>query len=188
MGRFFLGFIGLILISIGVYFYFNNSQEYKFRLQELFLSGGTINISSQEFESGGSIPARFTCYGADLSPSFFISNIPIGAKSLVLIMEDATIFPDPFAHWISYNMSPDIGSIESVKVLGNANTGVNDFGNSSYNGPCPPEGETHKYNFRIYALDTLLDIKNPRRGELLQVMRDHIIATGSLSGVYSKIP
>jgi hypothetical protein len=188
MGKFFLGFIGLILISIGVYFYFNNSQEYKFKLQEFLLPKGSINISSQEFSDGGPIPSRFTCDGADLSPALFVSNIPIGAKSLVLIMEDATLFPEPFAHWLSFNLSPDISIIESAKVLGNANSGINDFGNATYNGPCSPAGETHKYNFRVYALDTLLEIKNPRRGELLQAMRDHIIATGSISGVYSKNP
>lgn len=188
MGKFFIGFFGLILIFIGAYFYFNHSQDYKFKLQELFLTKGSINISAQDFTDGGKIPSKFTCDGANLSPLFFVSNIPITAKSLVLIMEDTTMVPEPFTHWINYNLSPDISVIDSAKVLGNANSGVNDFGNSEYDGPCPPAGESHKYYFRIYALDTTLTMTNPRRLDLNQAMNGHVLATGSISGVYSKNP
>ncbi len=188
MGKFFLGFLGLLLISVGVFYYFYRGGDFDLQFTQLFLPNGSITISSEDFTNGGSIPSRYTCDGEDISPELIIRNVPIEAKSLVLLMEDSSLISDHFTHWISYNLSPDTNIVGRVKVLGNADTGVNDFGKNEYDGPCPPAGEKHKYVFRVYAMDETLDLRFPRRDELNNVISGHIIAVGSISGVYSRNP
>ncbi len=188
MEKFFVGFVGLILIAVGIFFYSRNARDYNFNLGQLFQSKGSIIVSSLDFVENGEIPKKFTCDGLDVSPRFVVNNLPAETKSVVLIMEDANIIPEPFTHWISFNLSPDVSTIDSVKVLGNADTGVNDFGKAEYDGPCPPAGATHKYYYRIYALDTVLNVRYPRRTVIDQVIRGHVLATGYIRGLYSKSP
>jgi Raf kinase inhibitor-like YbhB/YbcL family protein len=185
MGKFFTGFVGLIMIGIGVFYYYKYSPDSKFSIQELISPGGTIKVTSQDFVEGERIPKKFTCEGADFSPTFFINTVPIDAKSLVFIMEDVSAKPNPVTHWINYNINPDITLIESSKVLGIAYTGVNDFGNRYYDGPCPTLSDTRKYTFRVIALDTIIDTPDIKRFELERAMKGHILATGYISGVYS---
>lgn len=188
MGRFFTGFIGVVFVIIGISYYLIQSKSYDFSWDGLLFNKDTLALNSPDFNDGGIIPVTYTCDGRDISPSFFVGGVPINAKSLVILMEDTSMITQSFTHWISFNLNPQTVSIENAKVLGNASTGVNDFGNMEYNGPCPPLGESHKYTFRVYALDVDLDLKFPRREVLNSAIRGHIIASGSVTGVYSKNP
>lgn len=185
-GKFIAVFFGLMLVIFGGSYLFYVQTGYKFGLDRTILSRGVIDISSPYFANGGKIPAIFTCDGIDFSPDIVINDYFFDAKSLVVIMDDEEVLFKPFTHWITYNIRPSKTNINSSKVLENAETGINDFGKQEYSGPCPPQGETHTYNFKIYALDTMLNLNNPTRRDLNKAITGHIIATGKLSGVYSK--
>src|SRR6201993_3488928 len=122
-----------------------------------FAGGGArIKITSSAFQEGGNIPSKFTCDGGDSSPPLRLAEIPSGAKSLVLVVDDPDAPSGLFTHWIVWNISPQTNSIaEGSKPKGVH--GTNDFGKSGYGGPCPPSG-THRYYFRIFALDRELDL------------------------------
>lgn len=188
MGKFFTGFLGIILIAIGTIYYLNNKDNYEFDLANIFYPRGSITLTSSDFPEGSSIPIRLSCDGSNISPALFFDGVPKDAKSLAIIMEDIDSIPEPFTHWISYNLGPEVTKIDNAKVLGSGRAGVNDFGNIQYNGPCPPYGDTRRYVFRIYALDVELNLNLPRRAELKSAMKGHIIASGKLTGVYSRNP
>lgn len=188
MGKYFLIIIGLILIGVGGWYYFTQNPHSDFSLEQLFLSGGTITVFSEDFGGGQRLPPKFTCDGFNVSPTLVLDRVPGNAKSLVIIMDDESLSPTPFTHWIEFNISPSLTRIDSSKILGGATIGINDFGNAQYDGPCPPQNSTHKYYFRVYALDTVLNDQNYNRVEIDKVIKDHIIATGYLGAVYSRLP
>jgi Raf kinase inhibitor-like YbhB/YbcL family protein len=152
----------------------------------LFAAGGAkMKITSSAFQEGASIPSKFTCEGSDTSPPLQIADIPSEAKSLVLIADDPDAPGGLFTHWAVWNISPQTNAVGE----GSAPKGVqgtNDFGKSGYGGPCPPSG-THRYYFKIFALDRELDLPfGAKRGQLDVAMKDHIVAQGELMGRYSK--
>ena len=119
--------------------------------------GARMKITSSAFQEGGNIPSKFTCDGSDTSPPLQITGIPSEAKSLVLIADDPDAPGGLFTHWLVWNIPPQTNSIAE----GSAPKGVqgtNDFGKSGYRGPCPPPG-THRYSFKIFALDRELDLR-----------------------------
>jgi Raf kinase inhibitor-like YbhB/YbcL family protein len=145
-----------------------------------------MKITSSAFQEGGNIPSKFTCDGADTSPPLRIGGVPDGAKSLVLIVDDPDAPVGLFTHWIAWNIDPKGGEIAEGSAPANAVQGRNDFGKSGYGGPCPPGG-THRYFFRIYALDRELDLSaGSRRKQLENAMRSHIIGEGQLMARYSR--
>jgi len=151
-----------------------------------FAAGGaTMKITSSAFHQGANIPSKFTCDGSDTSPPLQIADVPSGAKSLVLIVDDPDAPGGLFTHWLVWNISPQTGSIAE----GSAPKGVqgaNDFGKSGYRGPCPPPG-THRYSFKIFALDRELDLRSgAKRSQVDAAMKDHVIAQGELVGRYAK--
>lgn len=116
-----------------------------------------MEISVNGFEHGGSIPRKFTCDGADISPRITWKGIPDGARSLALIMDDPDAPSGAFTHWIVYNIPPGEQELKenfpkTGKTAGKISQGKNDFGNVGYGGPCPPRGNPHRYFFRLYAL------------------------------------
>ncbi|HEY6152716.1 MAG TPA: YbhB/YbcL family Raf kinase inhibitor-like protein [Candidatus Udaeobacter sp.] len=147
--------------------------------------GATIKITSSAFHEGGTIPAKFTCDGSDTSPPLQIVGVPSEAKSLVLIADDPDAPGGIFTHWLTWNIPPHTNSIPE----GNAPEGVqgaNDFGKSGYRGPCPPPG-THRYSFKIFALDRELDLRaGAKRNQVDTAMKGHVIAQGELVGRYAK--
>jgi Raf kinase inhibitor-like YbhB/YbcL family protein len=188
MGKFLLGLFGFFLILIGLgYFYFLQTGNL-FGFDQTFLFKGRISVNSNDFSNGGEIPIEFTCDGENIAPTIVISQVPYDTKSLVVIMEDASVFPKPFNHWIFFDLNPDTISVGGKLVDQSGGFGKNDFGKAKYNGPCPPAGKTHKYIFRVYALNTTLGLQAPSRPELDLAMISHIIATGNMSGVYSRKP
>ena len=145
----------------------------------------SISITSPSFQAGGDIPAKFTCDGTNVSPELHISAVPNEAKSLVLIVDDPDAPRGLFTHWIVWNIDPKTTRVAENSAPTAGVQGINDFGKRNYGGPCPPSG-THRYFFKIFALDTKLELKpGARRAELDAAMRGHILAQGELMGRYS---
>jgi Raf kinase inhibitor-like YbhB/YbcL family protein len=144
-----------------------------------------MKITSSAFHEGTNISSKFTCDGSDTSPPLQIAGVPPGAKSLVLIVDDPDAPGGLFTHWLVWNIPPHTSSIAE----GSAPKGVqgaNDFGKSGYRGPCPPLG-THRYSFKIFALDRELDLRSgAKRREVDAAMKGHVIAQGELVGRYTK--
>lgn len=151
----------------------------------------SLILESPAFPPEGVIPVSYTCEGADISPELRWSGAPEGTKSLALIVDDPDA-PDPaapkmtYVHWVLFNIPPDVvGLPENVKQLPpGTREGLNDFGRTSYGGPCPPIG-THRYYFKLYALDAVLDMAGtPKKPKLLEAMEGHVLAEASLMGTY----
>jgi Raf kinase inhibitor-like YbhB/YbcL family protein len=145
-----------------------------------------LRISSPVFKNNGSIPAKYTCTGKDINPPLLIENIPAKAKSLVLIVDDPDAPRGTWVHWVLWNISPGTGEIKEDSVPAGAVQGVNDFRRNDYGGPCPPSG-THRYFFKVYALDTVLDLsRNSTKADIEKAMKGHIIEQSEVIGLYEK--
>jgi len=150
-----------------------------------------IKITSSAFADGGLIPAKYTCDGADVSPPLQWDAVPEGAKSIALICDDPDAPMGTWVHWVLFNLpaqAKDLAeNIPPDKTLPDgAKQGTNDFRRIGYGGPCPPSG-THRYFFKIYALDTELDLEaGASKRQLLKAMDGHILAQGQLIGKYKR--
>jgi Raf kinase inhibitor-like YbhB/YbcL family protein len=148
--------------------------------------GGKMKITSSAFQEGGNIPSKFTCDGANVNPPLHIAQVPAEAKNLALIVDDPDAPGGLFIHWLTWGIDPKTTDIAENSVPPNAVQGKNGFGKSGYGGPCPPSG-THRYYFRVYALDRTLNLSaGANRGELDGQMKGHIIGQGELMGRYSR--
>ena len=146
----------------------------------------TIKISSAVFRHNELIPAKYTCDGSDVNPPLLIENVPPTAKSLALIVDDPDAPAGTWVHWVVWNISPSTGAIMENTVPSGAEQGLNDFRKRSYGGPCPPSG-THRYFFKIYALDTTLTLgSNTTKAVLEKTMKGHVVAQGELIGLYKR--
>jgi Raf kinase inhibitor-like YbhB/YbcL family protein len=147
--------------------------------------GATMKITSSAFQEGGNIPSKFTCDGSDTSPPLQITGVPSEAKSLVLIADDPDAPSGLFTHWLIWNIPPQTNSISEGSAPKGVH-GTNDFGKPDYKGPCPPPG-THRYSFKIYALDRELDLRGgAKRSQLDAAMKGHVVAQGVLVGRYAR--
>ncbi|HUU75353.1 MAG TPA: YbhB/YbcL family Raf kinase inhibitor-like protein [Methanoregulaceae archaeon] len=152
----------------------------------------TISVSSDAFLEGERVPSRYTCSGKNVSPALSWGEPPEGTKSLALICDDPDAPSGLFTHWVLYDIPPDRrGLPEGVKkapVLDDGSRhGVNNFGKIEYSGPCPPPGKPHRYFFRIFALDTLLNLRSPAdRRTVDNTMKGHVLATGELMGTFAR--
>jgi len=151
-----------------------------------FAAGGAkMKMTSSAFQEGANIPSKFTCDGADTSPPLQIADVPSGAKGLALIVDDPDAPSGLFTHWMVWNISPQTGTVGEGSTPKGVQ-GTNDFGKSGYGGPCPPSG-THRYYFKIFALDRELDLPSAaKRGQLDAAMKGHVIGQGELMGRYSR--
>lgn len=152
-----------------------------------------MNLTSSAFAQNGAIPKKYTCDGGDTSPPLTWSDVPAGAKSLALIVDDPDA-PDPAAprmtwvHWVLYNLPPSSGGLaEGLKNLPSGTAeGTNDWQRTGYGGPCPPVGR-HRYFHKLYALDTVLQgLKKPNKAALEKAMQGHIVARAELIGTYQR--
>lgn len=150
-----------------------------------------IKVKSTAFDEGGMIPKRYTCDGADISPQLSWTGVPDGTKSIALISDDPDAPMGTWVHWVLYNLPPDVTElpegVPSKKVLENgAKQGTNDFRKIGYGGPCPPGG-THRYYFKIYALDNEVNLEpGATKDQLLKAMKGHILVEGQLMGRYKR--
>ena len=142
-----------------------------------------LTVSSPAFQSGGMIPAKNTCDGANMNPPLKISGIPSNAKSLAVIVDDPDAPKGTFVHWVAWNIKP----MEMISENSSPGTqGKNGSGKKGYTGPCPPSG-THHYHFKVYALDAMLDLKEGADKMALESsLKNHVVGYGELIGTYSK--
>lgn len=150
-----------------------------------------IKVTSSAFEHEGLIPPKYTCDGSDISPPLQWEGLPEATKSIALISDDPDAPVGTWVHWILFNLPVDTKELtENIppdETLPNgAIQGTSDFGRIGYGGPCPPSG-THRYFFKIYALDTELDLApGARKADLLNAMEGHTLAQGQLIGKYKR--
>lgn len=143
-------------------------------------------ISSPNFNNNELIPAKFTCQGLDISPQLEIFDIPEDAQSLALIMEDPDAPNGTWVHWLLWNISPQTQVILENSIPAKAIQGNNSWPKPHYGGPCPPSG-AHRYFFKLFALDCLLDLPaGSTKTELEKDMENHIIEQAQLMGIYRK--
>jgi Raf kinase inhibitor-like YbhB/YbcL family protein len=145
-----------------------------------------LTISSPAFGHNAGIPAKYTCDGRDINPSLTIGRVPPGAKSLALIVDDPDAPVGTWVHWVLWNIDPNTAEIREDSVPKGAIQGINDFRKHNYGGPCPPSG-THRYFFKLYALDTMLNIgPNSGKAELEKAMQGHILSGAEMIGLYKR--
>ena len=152
---------------------------------------GKIEVWSSAFGEGDRIPSDFTCDGTDRSPPLEWSGVPANAQSLALIANDPDAPAGDWVHWLVYDLPSSLtrlsaGIPKGGRLLGGGLQGRTDFGVLGYGGPCPPRG-THRYFFRVYALDAMLHLKSGvTKKELLTALQGHILAEGVLMGKYDR--
>lgn len=151
----------------------------------------SLSLTSPAFAQGQPIPARFTCDGEDISPALNWGDPPAGTRSFVLILDDPDAPAGTWTHWVLFNIPADMRSLdEAVPALetlaSGARHGKNSWGKLGYGGPCPPAG-THRYFFRLYALDVSLGLSpGAAKKDVQSAMQGHILAQGELMGTYAR--
>ncbi|MBI1755341.1 YbhB/YbcL family Raf kinase inhibitor-like protein [Candidatus Azambacteria bacterium] len=145
-----------------------------------------MKIESPAFAHNEMIPAKYTCDGENINPQLSISGVPKEAKSLVLIVDDPDASKGLWVHWIAWNISSDTKEIPENSVPSGAREGMTDSGKPGWRGPCPSSG-THRYFFKLYALDAMLGVPiETDKIELEAAMINHILASTELIGFYQK--
>lgn len=151
-----------------------------------------FSISSAAFQNGGDIPRKFTCEGADVSPELSWTAPPSGTQSVALIADDPDAPVGTWTHWVLYDLPPTTTALpENVAKMdelpSGGRQGRNDFKKIGYGGPCPPPGKPHRYFFKLYALDSKLNLKpGASKQELEQAMQGHILQRAELMGKYHR--
>jgi Raf kinase inhibitor-like YbhB/YbcL family protein len=150
-----------------------------------------LTVMSTAFAVGAAIPPKYTCMGEDVSPPLAWRDVPEGAQSIAVISDDPDAPAGDWVHWLIFNLPPDTtelaeGIPSSPRLDSGAVQGTTDWGKPGYRGPCPPSG-THRYFFKVYALDTMLDLgQSARKSDLLRAMEGHILAKGELMGTFRR--
>ncbi len=145
-----------------------------------------VKFTSPAFNHGLQIPSKYTCDGKNINPHLVIHGVPARCKYLALIMEDPDAPGGPPVHWLAWNIPPDTREIREHSAPFGAVEGINDAGGTGYTGPGPSEG-THRYFFRLFALDKRLDVPiEAAREELETAMQGRILSVTELAGTYQR--
>ncbi len=169
----------LLVLALGVFIAVAADGKERSKMPEL-------KISSPAFAHQGSIPARYTCDGGDASPPLVVENVPAGARSLALIVDDPDAPAGMWVHWVLWNIPASTREIHEDSVPAGGVQGKNDWGRNRYGGPCPPSG-THRYFFKLYALDTALNLDAvANKKSLERAMAGHVLARAELVGTYRR--
>lgn len=178
------------ILFTGTFVFFNyQSEEANVMAEEEYQR---FELVSSTFKEGGDIPKKHTCDDTNKSPQLSWGDPPAETKSFALLVEDPDAPGKTWTHWILFNLSPETRQLsDEVPAKKNlwekVKQGTNDFGKVGYGGPCPPKGAPHRYFFRLYALDKMLNLKpGATRQELLKTMEGHILALGELMGRYQR--
>jgi hypothetical protein len=151
-----------------------------------------LQLTSAAFTEGSPIPVKYTCDGQDVSPPLKWSGAPEGARSFALIADDPDAPAGTWVHWVLYNLPASAAELPegvptSESIAGGGKQGRNDFGRFGYGGPCPPRGNPHRYFFKLYALDTELNLPaHAAKPDVERAMRGHILAEEQLMGTYKR--
>ena len=185
--RFLVSTIFILIVAVaGAVWYFNKPA----RQQPASININQPNpmkITSPAFENNAGLPAKYTCDGENINPPLAVSGVPAEAKSLTLILDD----PDApvaggFVHWVVFNLDPTTKNIEENSLPASGIGGMNSTGKTGYVSPCPPSG-THRYFFKLYALDSSLGLdSSAKREDVEKAMQGHILAQAELIGLYKK--
>jgi Raf kinase inhibitor-like YbhB/YbcL family protein len=152
----------------------------------------TLGLVSTDFSSGANIPKPLTCDGGDLSPALQWNAPPAGTQSFALIADDPDAPIGTFVHWVIFDLPPDLRALpqnypKTQQSPDGSLQGKNDFDNLGYGGPCPPGGKVHRYFFKLYALDTKLNLKpGATKKDVERATQGHILARGEYMGRYSR--
>ena len=150
-----------------------------------------VNVTSSAFADGGKIGSRYTCDGENVSPPLAWETDVEGVMSFALICDDPDAPMGTFVHWVVYNLPADANGfgedVPGDAILANgARQGMTDFGKVGYGGPCPPSG-SHRYYFKVYALDVMLDLGDDvNKSQLLAAMEGHVLSQGQIMGRYQR--
>jgi len=151
----------------------------------------SLTVTSSSFVDGSRIPPKFTCDGGDVSPQLSVSAPPAGTKTLAWLVNDPDS-PVDFVHWVIFNLPAGLrdlpeGASALPASLQGAVQGSNDFDKTGYGGPCPPGRKPHHYFFRVYALDTSLQLgASATRTDVAQAAKSHVLAEGKIVGLYTR--
>jgi hypothetical protein len=182
--------ITLIIIAFLGFYYFpakeTNGPAKRAATLTTNSTKNNMKITSPSFSHNGPIPAKYTCDGENINPELLISEVPQTAESLVLIVDDPDAPLKTWLHWTLWNISPSANRIPENAFPEGSIEGITDFGKTGWGGPCPPSGE-HRYFFKLYALDSTLDLPTGASlTELEKAMEGHIIDSAELVGLYSR--
>lgn len=145
-----------------------------------------MKISSPAFNHNGNIPAKYTCDGENISPPLEISSVPPMTKSIVLIVDDPDAPAGTWVHWVVFNLPPETTQIAENSIPNGATEGTTSFGKQAWGGPCPPSG-AHHYQFKIYALDIVLQLPaSSQKADVEKAMDRHILDHGISVGLYQR--
>jgi Raf kinase inhibitor-like YbhB/YbcL family protein len=146
-----------------------------------------IELTSTAFSEGATLPTPHTGDGADTSPPLAWSDPPANTTSFALICDDPDAPRGTWVHWVLFNLSADTRVLKEGAEPAGATQGTNDFGNLGYGGPAPPKGKPHRYFFKLYALDTTLELPaGATKAQVVDAMKGHILAEGQLMGKYQR--
>jgi Raf kinase inhibitor-like YbhB/YbcL family protein len=144
-----------------------------------------MEITSLAFQDSETIPSKYTCDGENTNPPLRISDVPLSTKSIALIIDDPDAPVGDWVHWVVWNIDRDTMDIVEGSVMEGAVEGKNSFGNNNYGGPCPPGG-THRYFFKVFALDKVIELdKTKGKKELEKAMKGHVLEEAQLVGLYA---
>lgn len=145
-----------------------------------------MTLTSSAFKHNKTMPAKYTCDSEDVNPALNVDGVPSESKSLALIMDDPDAPGDTWIHWTIWNIDPSTKEIRENSLPNGAVEGVTSFGRAGYGGPCPPSG-THRYFFKLYALDTILNLPaSAIKTDLESAMSGHTLAQTELIGLYQR--
>ncbi len=151
-------------------------------------AGGSFSVTASAFAQGKPMPAHFALAGDNRSPELKVENVPDKARTLVLIVDDPDAPSGVWTHWLVWNLPADTQTIAEGSLPDAAREGTNSFGHVRYDGPSPPSG-THRYFFRLYALDTTLSLTTGSSREALEAAMDgHVVGITETFGTYSAAP
>lgn len=144
----------------------------------------SMKLTSPVFQENGNIPVKYTCKGENINPALYISEVPTNTESLALVLEDPDAPAGTWYHWLLWNIPPSTTTISENSTPPQAVLGTTSFGNKKYGGPCPPVG-SHRYIFKLFALDTTLTLPSEATNmDLVQTMQGHIVGQTSLMGIF----
>jgi len=152
----------------------------------------SFSLQSSAFQESADIPRQYTCEGAGTSPALTWTEPPPNTQSFALIADDPDAPAGTWVHWVAWNIPASSKGLpenvaKSAELPGGGSQGSNDFKNAGYGGPCPPPGKPHRYFFKLYALDTKLDLgAGSGKKELEQAMKGHVVAQAQLMGKYQR--